>query len=176
MIVVILVFALLGCMGLFAALRPEAYSRYLFGRTPAQGLIRQFQGNLIHWLDNFGGMPYGRPRDSISKPLERCRPDCESPFLSGLRCGIRLVGGGLGLLASPHHFSNGLQHRGTGCLYAVFRASVRYLSLDVWFFVRIHPNDSGLAAMTRSRSPKPFASILKARSQDVALWEASERG
>jgi hypothetical protein len=48
----LLIFALVGCMGLFAALRPETYARYFFGGISAQGALRRLQGPFIDRLDN----------------------------------------------------------------------------------------------------------------------------
>jgi hypothetical protein len=51
MTVVILVFALLGCMGLFAALRPEAYSRYLLAEYQRRALSGNFKViSFIGWI------------------------------------------------------------------------------------------------------------------------------
>jgi hypothetical protein len=55
MIVVILVFALVGCMGLFAALRPEAYSRYFLAEYQRRALsgyrkALSFIGWIIFWV------------------------------------------------------------------------------------------------------------------------------
>jgi hypothetical protein len=51
MIVAILVFALVGCMGLFVALRPEVYSRYFLAKYQRKALSGKFKAlSFTGWL------------------------------------------------------------------------------------------------------------------------------
>jgi len=51
MLVALLIFALVGCLGLFAALRPEAYARYLLAESQRKALSGNLRAlSLTGWL------------------------------------------------------------------------------------------------------------------------------
>jgi len=51
MFVPLLIFALVGCMGLFAALRPEGYTRYFLGESQRKALSGNLKAvSLIGWV------------------------------------------------------------------------------------------------------------------------------
>ena len=102
MLVPLLIVALVGCTGLFAALRPEAYVRYFL----AESQRRAFSGNLrgvsiTGWII-FGActiLVIAIPLHSMWNPLA---PVFGPLFF--LVCATAYVWWGIGLLRKPHSF------------------------------------------------------------------------
>ena len=104
MFVALLIFALIACMGLLAALRPEAYARYFL----ADYQRRAFSGNfkvlsLVGWLI-FSGCLIAGVVIPFGKKLIFFAP-VFSPFFF-LVCAVAYLWWGIGLLRRPESFLN----------------------------------------------------------------------
>ncbi len=124
MIAPILIFAVVGCMGLFAALRPEAYSRYFlagFQRRAVSGSLKalSFTGWIIFWacLAVVLALPFHSHWKNVA-PIA-------SPLFF-LICTAAYVWWGVGLVRKPESFLqraaapwNRLPLRGTQCIGAL---------------------------------------------------------
>jgi len=98
----LVIFELVGCMGLFAALRPENYARYFLGGISAQSALRQLQGTFIDGLVIFSVctiaiivLPFGSNLN-FSAPVF-------SPLFF-LVCAVAHVWWGVRLLRNPESF------------------------------------------------------------------------
>lgn len=98
----LLIFALIGCMGLFAALRPEVYSRYFLAEYQRKALSDNFKGlSLVGWLIFAASLvaviviPFGSKLNVLAPVFVP---------LFFLVCALAYIWWGVGLLRDPQSF------------------------------------------------------------------------
>ena len=102
MLVPLLIFALVACMGLFAALRPEAYARYFLAESQRRALSSNLKAlSLTGWAIFVGCMVV-----AIAIPFQS-KWNLVAPVfgpLFFLVCAVAYVWWGIGLLRNPESF------------------------------------------------------------------------
>ena len=92
MLAALLIFVLVGCFGLFAALRPKELYTLLLSRIPTQGTIGQSQSVVSYGVGDFWRLHSHRHSDPLSAEMEPSGPGSWAFILSRLRRGIFVVG------------------------------------------------------------------------------------